>query len=81
MRMSANTVRDINSRLCFASAGAEDTYMIRPWQYVLMEYDRMGLTPPAVIPPLESMEDAEIWMCLDARVNRAMRMRESALAG
>ena len=55
--------------------------MIRPWQYVLMEYDRMGLTPPAVIPPLESMEDAEIWMCLDARVNRAMRMRESALAG
>ena len=81
-RMNPETIRNINSRLFFSAGAARGQEQeLRPWQYVQMEYERMGLTPPAVIPPLESMEDAEIWMCLDARVNRAMRMRESALAG
>ena len=36
--------------------------------------------PPAYIPRLESMEDAEIWMCLDERVNRRIRMQERNIA-
>ena len=83
-RMSMKTVRDINSRLFFSAGDAGERGVqreMKPWQYVVMEYARMGLTPPAEIPRLESIEDAEIWMCLDERVNRSLRMREPALAG
>ena len=81
MMMDAKTVRDINSRLFFGSAGAWGSPEIRPWQYVEMEYGRMGLSTPQQVPPMESIEDAQIWMCLDERVNRTMRMRERQMAG
>ena len=80
-RMDYNTVRDINSRLFFNAADARGASGLKPWQYVDMEYARMGLTPPVSVPPLESLEDADIWMCLDERVNYSLRMREAALAG
>ena len=80
-RMDAKTVQEINSRLFFGSGNAKTASELKSWQYVEMEYDRMGLRAPADVPELESREDAEIWMCLDARVNRIVRMRESALAG
>lgn len=83
-RMNMKTIRDINSRLFFSSGEAGNRgakQELKPWQYVEMEYARMGLTPPADIPVLETIEDAEIWMCLDERVNRSLRMRESAIAG
>ncbi len=80
-QMSENLIREINCRMFFSLGTAKGSAELRPWQYVEMEYARMGLTPPPYIPPLESVEDAEIWMCLDERVNRRMRMRESALAG
>ena len=80
-RMNQETIRNINSRLFFSSCAAPyQVPELRPWQYVQMEYERMGLTPPAFIPQLGSIEDAEIWMCLDERVNRQMRIRESSIA-
>ena len=45
------------------------------------QFETLLNVAPADVPELESREDAEIWMCLDARVNRILRMRESALAG
>ena len=82
-KMDMNTIREINSRLFFGSGSAEKSEETRPWQYVQMEYNQMGLTAPSYVPELETMEDADIWMCLDARVNHAVRMRENAqlLAG
>ena len=44
-----------------------------PWQYVQMEYDRVGLPAPLDIPDFETKEDAEIWLCLDMRYNRRLR--------
>ncbi len=79
--MNQETIRNINSRLFFSACGERyQAPALKPWQYVQMEYERMGLTPPAFIPRLESLEDAEIWMCLDERVNRQMRMRETSIA-
>lgn len=80
-RMGASWVQEVNARLFFQSGFSRPKRELRPWQYVQMEYQRMELTPPAYIPPLETMEDAEIWMCLDERVNRSVRMRESSIAG
>jgi hypothetical protein len=79
--MSMQTIREINARRFFQAGERKPVNGLRPWQFVEMEYRRMGLTPPAYIPPLETMEDAEIWMCLDERVNYRMRMREASLAG
>lgn len=77
-RMDRQTVQDINARLLFSAGSAQGSAEVRPWQYVEMEYNRLGLTPPAWIPRLDTLEDAEIWMCLDERVNRRLRMRETA---
>lgn len=46
---------------------------VQPWQYVLMEYARVGLQPPMTIPEFATREDAEIWMCLDIRYNRRLK--------
>ena len=81
MKMDEKTIRDINSRLYFASGDATGTSGIRPWQYVEMEYAKMGLRSPYFVPRLDTIDDADIWMCLDERVNRSLRMRETALAG
>ncbi len=79
-RLNPEIIQKMNTRVFFQSGGPMPARETRPWQYVDMEYRRMGLTPPASIPPLESIEDADIWMCLDERVNRSMRLREESLA-
>ncbi|MBR2822723.1 MAG: hypothetical protein IKE24_03455 [Clostridia bacterium] len=78
-RMDMKTIHEINSRLYFGSAGVGTAAEIAPWQHVIMSYNQAGLTAPSYVPPLETREDADIWMCLDERMN--YKMRESALAG
>lgn len=74
--MNRNTIRAINSALLFTTNGTYEKPEIRPWQYVQMEYERVGLLPPPGMPRFETVEDAEIWMCLDSRYNS--RLREAA---
>ena len=75
-QMRIETVRAINNALLFAAGRKYESPEIRPWQYVQMEYERVGLIPPAGIPQFKSIEDAEIWMCLDSRYNN--RLKEAA---
>ena len=75
MKMKTKTVRKINQALQFVAAGEYEKPEIRPWQYVQMEYERVGITPPARIPSFESIDDAQIWMCLDAEYNTRLRER------
>ena len=72
-RMDMDTIRTINSAVLFTSRGKYETPEIRPWQYVQMEYERVGLVPPPGIPRFSTVEDAEIWMCLDSRYNSRLR--------
>ena len=74
-QMSRTTIHAINSALPFSAGGKYETPEVRPWQYVQMEYERVGLIPPVNIPRFSTVEDAQIWMCLDSRYNT--RMRES----
>ena len=71
--MNHDTIRAINSALLFTAKGTYEKPEVRPWQYVQMEYERVGLVPPAGIPQIKSIEDAEIWMCLDSRYNSRLR--------
>ena len=71
--MNAQTIASINSALLFLSDGEYEMPELRPWQYVRMEYERVGLNPPQRIPNFRSFEDAEIWMCLDSRYNNRLR--------
>ena len=73
--MNTDTIRTINSALLFTSRGKYDEPEIRPWQYVQMEYERVGLMPPVNTPVFDSLEDAQIWMCLDAEYNTRLRER------
>jgi len=75
-RLSEETIAKINSALFFQYNRNEPRPEMKPWQYVLMEYDRTNLPAPARIPTLNSMEDAQIWMCLDERYNARLRMAE-----
>ncbi len=72
-QMDWNTTHTINSALLFTAGGEYEAPAIRPWQYVRMEYERVGLVPPYGTPRFETIEDAEIWMCLDSRYNNRMR--------
>ena len=72
-RMDMDTIRAINSAVLFTSRGKYEEPEIRPWQYVQMEYERVGLVPPAGMPCFATVEDAEIWMCLDSRYNSRLR--------
>ncbi len=73
--MREEIIRRINQALYFMGGKpAPVQAALRPWQYVQMEYERVGLVPPAVIPSFDSIEDAQIWMCLDAEYN--LRLRE-----
>ena len=74
-QMSRSTIHAINSALLFSAGGKYETPEMRPWQFVQMEYERVGLIPPASVPRFDTIEDAQIWMCLDSRYNN--RMRES----
>ena len=71
--MSMETIHAINSALLFTGGGKYEKPAPRPWQIVVMEYERVGLVPPAEIPRFDSAEDAEIWMCLDSRYNNRLR--------
>ncbi len=72
--LNEGTIKAINQALLFAANAEEyekpDT---RPWQYIQMEYERVGLIPPASAPHFQSVEDAQIWMCLDSRYNNRLR--------
>ena len=74
--MSEQTIRRINEVLYFTTAGEYEKPALRPWQYVQMEYEKVGMMPPADIPDFSSIEEAQIWMCLDAEYNT--RLREGA---
>ncbi len=76
--MSTDTIRAINSALLFTAKDRYEQPEVRPWQYVQMEYERVGLLPPFGMPRFATVEDAEIWMCLDSRYNA--RLRETAYA-
>ena len=73
--MNDQIIHTINSALFFSSGEKYEKPEMRPWQYVQMEYERVGLSAPAEMPYFETVEDAQIWMCLDSRYN--MRLRES----
>ena len=75
-KMNLETIHAINSALLFSAKGKYERPEVRPWQVVVMEYERVGLVPPASIPRFETVEDAQIWMCLDSRYNN--RLRETA---
>ena len=75
MKMKTKTVRKINQALQFVAAGEYEKPEIRPWQYVQMEYERVGMMPPMTAPAFDSLEDAQIWMCLDAEYNTRLRER------
>ena len=74
--MKPQTIRQINQALIFTAGGEHEAPGIRPWQYVQMEYERVGMMPPADTPAFETLEDAQIWMCLDAEYNIRLRERE-----
>ena len=74
--MSEQTIRRSNEVLYFTTAGEYEKPALRPWQYVQMEYEKVGMMPPADIPDFSSIEEAQIWMCLDAEYNT--RLREGA---
>ena len=76
--MNIDTIRAINSALLFTAKERYEQPEVRPWQYVQMEYERVGLLPPPGMPRFATVEDAEIWMCLDSRYNA--RLRETAYA-
>ena len=72
-QMSSSTIHAINSALLFTAGGKYEAPRIRPWQYVQMEYERVGLAAPVNVPRFETVEDAQIWMCLDSRYNTRLR--------
>ena len=73
MKMETKIIRKINQALQFVTAGDYEEPAIRPWQYVQMEYERVGLSAPVNVPRFENVEDAQIWMCLDSRYNTRLR--------
>ena len=72
-QMSSSTIHAINSALLFTAGGKYEAPGIRPWQCVQMEYERVGLAAPVNVPRFETVEDAQIWMCLDSRYNTRLR--------
>ena len=79
--MSSSTIKTINEALYFASNQKYEKPDVRSWQYVQMEYERVGVTPPARIPSFGSIDDAQIWMCLDGNYNARLREVTWPVAG
>ena len=79
--MDSSTIKKINEALYFSSNRKYEKPDIRPWQYVQMEYERVGVTPPAKMPAFESVDDAQIWMCLDGNYNARLREVAWPVAG
>ena len=71
--MNSSVVKAINEALYFSSNVKYEKPEVRPWQYVRMEYERVGITPPTNTPAFESVDDAQIWMCLDGNYNARLR--------
>lgn len=71
--MHESTIRSINEALLFTSNEPYEKPDVRPWQYVQMEYERVGMIPPARMPSLDTIDDAQIWMCLDGEYNARLR--------
>ena len=71
--MHESTIRSINEALLFKSNEPYEKPDVRPWQYVQMEYERVGMIPPARMPSLDTIDDAQIWMCLDGEYNARLR--------
>ena len=71
--MNESTIRRINESLYFTSSRKYEKPEVRPWQYVQMEYERVGINPPMMMPNFETIDDAQIWMCLDAQYNARLR--------
>ena len=71
--MKTGTIKKINEALQFIAAGDYEEPEIRPWQYVQMEYSRVGMPVPARTPEFETVDDAQIWMCLDREYNNRLR--------
>ena len=71
--MDSSKIRAINQALYFTSNEKYETPEVRPWQFVQMEYERVGMTPPVSTPSFESVDDAQIWMCLDGNYNARLR--------
>ena len=79
--MDSSTIKKINEALYFISNQKYEQPDVRPWQYVQMEYERVGVTPPAQMPSFESIDDAQIWMCLDGNYNARLREVAWPVAG
>lgn len=45
---------------------------LRPWQYLLQEFNRLGIQPPARIPQFDSIESADAWLRHEMAVRSAM---------
>ena len=71
--MDASTIRAINEALYFSSNQKYEKPELKPWQYVQMEYERVGMMPPVNTPSFNSVDDAQIWMCLDGQYNTKLR--------
>ena len=71
--MDMSTIKAINEALYFSSHEKYEKPEVKPWQYVQMEYERVGMTPPVKTPSFESIDDAQIWMCLDREYNNRLR--------
>ena len=80
-QMSSSTIHAINSALLFTAGEKYEAPRIRPWQYVQMEYERVGLSAPVNVPRFENVEDAQIWMCLDSRYNSMLMREQYSAAG
>ena len=65
-QMSSSTIHAINSALLFTAGGKYEAPRIRPWQYVQMEYERVGLAAP--VKP--HIVDGGIFICSGIAVNR-----------
>lgn len=71
--MDVSTIKAINEALYFSSNRKYEKPELKPWQYVQMEYERVGMMPPAGTPSFDSVDDAQIWMCLDGQYNTKLR--------
>ncbi len=72
-QLELSTIRAINEALYFTSNCPYEKPDIRPWQYVQMEYERVGMAAPIQTPAFDTIDDAQIWMCLDGRYNARLR--------
>ena len=79
--MSESTIKAINQALLFSTNEKYEQPEIRPWQYVQMEYDRVGIAAPARTPEFSTIDDAQIWMCLGRGYNTRLREVAYPVAG